>query len=67
MTLDAKRESDFSSWFNELIEKVEILDKRYPIQGMPVYKDWGFRIARSCTRLLEDLLEIGTQSIFLQR
>ena len=57
MTLDTKKEEDFSEWFNELIEKVDILDKRYPIQGMPVYKEWGFKIARTCTRMLEELLE----------
>ncbi len=57
MTMEADKNIDFSSWYNEIIEKVDIIDKRYPVQGMPVYKDWGYRTVRYCIRILEDYLE----------
>ncbi|RLG20176.1 proline--tRNA ligase [Candidatus Micrarchaeota archaeon] len=48
--------SNFSEWYNYVLEEAEILDIRYPVKGMPVYKPWGFKIMRRCFDLLEALL-----------
>lgn len=47
----------FSEWFDKVLEEMEIVDLRYPVKGMPVYRGWGFGIMKRCFDLLEDLLE----------
>jgi prolyl-tRNA synthetase len=49
--------SNFSEWYNEVLEACEIVDIRYPVKGMPVYKPWGFKALRSCFRILETMLD----------
>ena len=48
--------SNFSDWYNEVLDAGDIVDIRYPVKGMPVYKPWGFRIMRRCFERLEELL-----------
>jgi prolyl-tRNA synthetase len=36
----------FSEWYNEVIEKAEILDIRYPVKGLYVWFPYGFSIRR---------------------
>ena len=31
-----KKAEDFSEWYNEIVEKANLTDKRYPIKGMNV-------------------------------
>jgi len=49
--------SNFSEWYNEVLEACDVLDIRYPVKGMPVYKPWGFKIMRRCFEQLEHLLD----------
>ena len=39
--------SDFSQWYNEIIELAELTDKRYPIKGMNVWMPYGFSLMRN--------------------
>lgn len=36
--------NNFSEWYNEIIEKAEILDIRYPVKGLYVWFPYGFSI-----------------------
>lgn len=47
---------NFSEWFSEIVEKCDVVDLRFPVKGMPVYKGWGFTALRNCFKLLEKLL-----------
>jgi len=50
-------EDKFSEWYLKILEDAEIIDIRYPVQGMLVYRKWGFFIIREMQRYLEELLE----------
>lgn len=47
----------FSEWYHQILEDAEIIDMRYPIKGMLVYRKWGLFIIRQMQRHLEKLLE----------
>lgn len=51
------KEKNFSEWYHKILEDAEIIDIRYSIKGMPVYRRWGCSIIREMQRYLEDLLE----------
>lgn len=58
MTTETDAEKDkHSEWYLRLLDEAEIVDSRYPIQGMLVYRRWGFHIIREMQRYLEKLLE----------
>jgi prolyl-tRNA synthetase len=35
---------DFSAWYNELVEKAGMIDKRYPVKGMDVWRPYGLAV-----------------------
>ncbi len=37
----------FSEWCNEIVEKVGLIDKRYPIKGMDVSMPYGWSVMRA--------------------
>lgn len=39
-----KKEENFSEWYNEIVEKANLTDKRYPIKGMNVWTPYGWKI-----------------------
>lgn len=39
-----KKAEDFSEWYNEIVEKANLTDKRYPIKGMNVWTPYGWKI-----------------------
>jgi len=41
-----RKEEEFSEWYNEIIEKAELSDKRYPIKGMNVWRPYGWAIMK---------------------
>lgn len=45
--------SNFSEWFGKVLEEADVIDLRYPVKGMPIYKAWGFSILRNCFKMLE--------------
>ena len=48
---------NFSEWFSKVLELQDIIDLRYPVKGMPVYKGWGFKLLRNSFEILERLLD----------
>ncbi len=50
-------EEDFGDWFHRMLEEVDVVDQRYPVKGMLVYRRWGMHLVRAMQRYLEDQLE----------
>ncbi len=38
-----KKEENFSEWYNDIIERADLCDKRYPVKGMNVWRPYGWR------------------------
>ncbi|MBN2014359.1 MAG: proline--tRNA ligase [Candidatus Altiarchaeota archaeon] len=51
------RKENLSDWYHWILEEADIVDSRYSIKGMLVYKKWGLLIIREMQRYLESLLE----------
>ena len=47
------KSTDFASWFEAVLDAADILDKRYPIKGMPVMKPYGFFMHNAIMDLVE--------------
>ncbi len=48
---------NFSEWYDYIIEASDIIDKRYPVKGMLVWKPYGYRSLKLAMSILENLLE----------
>ena len=49
-----RKQENFSEWYNELVEKADLIDKRYPIKGMDVWRPYGLAIMRAIDRYTHD-------------
>jgi len=38
-----RKEEEFLSWYNEIVEKAGLTDKRYPVKGMNVWTPYGWK------------------------
>jgi prolyl-tRNA synthetase len=38
-----RKEEDFLAWYNDIVEKAGLTDKRYPIKGMNVWTPYGWK------------------------
>ncbi len=47
----------FSEWYDHVIEAADIIDKRYPVKGMLVWKPYGYKALKLTMSILENLLE----------
>jgi len=45
-----KKNEDFSEWYNELIERAQLSDKRYPIKGMNIWPAYGWKLMTNIDR-----------------
>jgi prolyl-tRNA synthetase len=43
---------EFNDWYNEIVEKLELTDKRYPIKGMNVWRPYGWKLMRNIDSLI---------------
>ena len=48
---------EFSEWYNNIIEKAEILDVRYPVKGIYVWYPYGFKIRKHVIEIIRKLLD----------
>jgi len=48
---------DFDEWYNEIVEKAELCDKRYPIKGMNVWLPYGWKIMRNIDEIIRNEME----------
>ncbi len=51
------KNDNLSEWYHNILEKTDIVDSRYPIKGMPVYRGWGLFMIRKMQQILEEMLE----------
>ncbi|MEM3335254.1 MAG: proline--tRNA ligase, partial [Thermoplasmata archaeon] len=48
--------NEFNEWYNDVIEKTGLVDKRYPVKGMNVWMPYGWSIARRIDEILRELM-----------
>ncbi|NOZ58288.1 MAG: proline--tRNA ligase [Euryarchaeota archaeon] len=48
---------NFSEWYSEVIERAEILDVRYPVKGVYVWRPYGFKIRSRVVELIRRILD----------
>jgi prolyl-tRNA synthetase len=51
------KKKDLSDWYHKILEDAEIVDSRYPIKGMLVYRRWGLFIIKEMQKYLEEMLD----------
>src|SRR5437016_8350534 len=49
-----RKDEEFSEWYNEVIERSELSDKRYPIKGMNVWRPYGWAIMKLIDQEIRD-------------
>ncbi|MEM2192512.1 MAG: aminoacyl--tRNA ligase-related protein, partial [Candidatus Hadarchaeales archaeon] len=52
-----KMKENFSEWFNEAIERAEIMETRYPVKGLYVWLPYGLKLRNNIFSILRKLLE----------
>ena len=52
--MGSKKQDNFSEWYNELVEKADLIDKRYPIKGMDVWRPYGLAVMRAIDRFTHE-------------
>ncbi|GIQ80761.1 proline-tRNA ligase, class IIa, archaeal-type [Kipferlia bialata] len=45
---------DFAEWFDQILTMADVVDKRYPVKGMDVFKPYGYYMHRNIMRMVED-------------
>src|SRR3989344_4776061 len=60
-----KKEENFSEWYSEIVQKADLADIRFGIQGFIVHKPWGFLILRKIYEYLEKEVESQNHLPFL--
>lgn len=63
--ITVKKEQDFSEWYTQVIQKAELADIRFGIQGFIVHRPWGFFIIRKLYEYLEKEIEDDGHLAFL--
>ncbi|MFA5862750.1 MAG: proline--tRNA ligase [Candidatus Thermoplasmatota archaeon] len=62
--MGSKKQDNFSEWYNELVEKADLIDKRYPIKGMDVWRPYGLSVMRAIDRFThEEMARTGHQEV----
>ena len=55
--ITVKKNENFSEWFSQVVQKANLADIRFGVQGFVVYPTWGFKIIRRIYEYLEEELE----------
>lgn len=55
--ITVKKLENFSEWYSQVLEKADLADIRYNVQGFIVHRPWAMRIIREIYRMLEKELE----------
>ena len=63
--ITVKKQDDFSEWFTQIVQKAELADIRFGIQGFIVHRPYGFRIIRKIYEYLEEEVEKDNHEPFL--
>ncbi len=54
---DIDKYAEFPRWYQEILREAEIMDTRYPVKGMYVWKPYGYKALRNIQKILIELLE----------
>ena len=57
VTFSVDRDSNFSEWYNTIIRQAELIDDRFNIKGMVVYRPLAMKLTKAIYGLLEERLE----------
>lgn len=49
-----KKQENFSEWYNDVIERAGLSDKRYPVKGMNVWRPYGWKIMLNIDRTIRE-------------
>ncbi|MEK6932505.1 MAG: proline--tRNA ligase, partial [Nanoarchaeota archaeon] len=63
--ITVKKDKDFSEWYSQVIQKAELADIRFGVQGFIVHRPLGFFIVRKIYEYLEKELEDDGHLAFL--
>lgn len=63
--ITVKKDDNFSEWYTQIIQKADLADIRFGIQGFIVHKPWSFKIARKIYEYFEDEVEKDNHEPFL--
>ncbi len=55
---------NFSEWFHEVIQQAEIMDIRYPVKGLYVWRPFGFKIRQLVYSKLRELLDRDHDEVY---
>lgn len=51
------KEEDFNAWYPFIVEAAELVDKRYPIKGMDVWRPYGWKAMKLIDQLTHNEME----------
>ncbi|MBU0929586.1 MAG: proline--tRNA ligase [Nanoarchaeota archaeon] len=63
--ITVKKEQDFSEWYTQVVQKAELADIRFGIQGFIVHRPWGFFIIKKIYEYFEREIEKDGHVAFL--
>jgi len=49
-----KKSEDFSEWYNDVIDRAGLCDKRYPVKGMNIWTPYGWKLMLLIDRLFRE-------------
>ncbi|MEM0127977.1 MAG: proline--tRNA ligase [Thermoplasmatales archaeon] len=52
--MEEELEDDFSVWYNNIIEKTGLTDKRYPVKGLNVWPPYGWALMRNVDSIIRE-------------
>ncbi len=55
---------NFSEWFHEVIQQAEIMDIRYPVKGLYVWRPFGFKLRQLVYSKLRELLDRDHDEVY---
>ncbi len=55
--ITVRKSQNFSEWYTQVVEKADLADTRYNVQGFIVHKTWSMKIIREIYKLFENELE----------
>ncbi|MGB9758336.1 MAG: proline--tRNA ligase [Thermoproteota archaeon] len=57
ITFNIDKKQNFREWYNEIIRKAELIDDRYNVKGLIVYRPRAMKVIKEIYKLLESELE----------
>ncbi len=55
--MTVKKSKDFDAWYNDIVERADLCDKRYPIKGMNVWRPYGWEVSLLIDALIREELK----------